>query len=675
MSRRQPLVIALEDLHWIDRTSEELLAALADSVAGAPVLLVTTYRPGYHPAWMGRSYATQIALQPLTPGDGALVVRALLGEHADESVVQMILERAEGNPFFLEELAREVREQGGHPTASPVPETVEAVLMARIDRLPAGDRSLLQAAAVIGRTVPAFLLSAVTGLDEEERRAGLRRLRAAEFLYEQAVGDEVAHVFSHALTQEVAYQSLAPDLRCRFHGRIAEVLEGLDPVRQVQHVERLAHHCLRGRLWSKAVTYSRQAGHRALARSAYRESAQCFEHALEALRGLPENHDALELGVDLRCELRTVLLPLGRHERILNELHTAQGLAERLGDKTRLARIVAYLADGLRLRGDHERALDCGQRALALAHDHGDLALQVAVNNYLGQICYDLGQYARASRFLAANVERLVGPLSQDRLGLPFLSSVHSRTWLVLCLSELGEFAEARQRAQEAVELARAADHPFSLTSAFAGLGRVHLRQGRLDAAVPALETSLELCRRWGIGLWAPILGSVLGYAYALQGRLREGIPLLEQGVEQQERIKQLTGHALRMATLGEAYLLDGQTAAARALAPRVLALAREQKERGHEAYALRLLALAAPDDEPGSAEAHWEQAIALATALGMRPLRARCLLDLGRLQARRGQGQTAADTLRAAVALLREMDMGVWLEEGEAAVRGAGPG
>ena len=313
LSRRQPLVVVIEDLHWIDRTSEELLAALADSVAGAPVLLVTTYRPGYQPVWMGRSYATQIALQPLAPGDGARVVRSLLGQDAPEESVQLILDRAEGNPFFLEELAREVREQGGRAPVQAVPETVEAVLMARIDRLPLPDRQLLQAAAVVGRTVPAFALRAVSDLGEEELRAGLRRLRAAEFLYEQAGDDAAAHVFSHVLTQEVAYQSLPLDDRCRLHAQVAERLEGLDAARRVEYVERLAHHCLRGQIWSKAVTYLRQAGHRALARSAYRESALCFTQALEALPRLAEDRATLELGIDLRCELRSVLLSLGQH--------------------------------------------------------------------------------------------------------------------------------------------------------------------------------------------------------------------------------------------------------------------------------------------------------------------------------------------------------------------------
>src|SRR5262245_5479371 len=670
LSRKQLLVIAIEDLHWIDRTSEDVLAALADGIAGAPILLVTTYRTGYQPAWMGRSYATQIGLQPLAPDDGARVVRSLLGEGAvEEPVIQAILERAEGNPFFLEELVREVREQGGRALSAAVPETVEAVLMARIDRLPFADRQLLQAAAVVGRTVPAFILEAVSDLRGAELRGALRRLLAAEFLYDQAAARDAGHVFSHGLTQEVTYQSLGAEDRCRLHARIADCLERLDPARQIDHVERLAHHCLRGRLWPKAVAYLRQAGHRALARSAYRESAACFEHALGALRELPEGREKLELGVDLRCELRTVLFPLGGHERILDELTTAEALAGRLGDRARLARVVAYLADGLRLRGDHESALACGQRALTIVADHGDLALQVALNNYMGQICYDLGQYGEARRFLAANVERLVGDLAQERLGLPFLSSVHSRTWLVLCLSEQGAFEEAMRRAREAVALAEAANHPFSLTSAFAGLGRVHLRRGHLDEAVPALERALELSTRWSIGLWAPILGSVLGYGYAMQGRLREGIPLLERAVEQQESLRQMTGHALRMASLGEAYLMDGQAAAASAMGARALALAREQKERGHEAYAIRLLAMVTADGDPGTALGHYQHALALADELGLGPLRARCLLGLGQLQIKQGDRQAAADALSAAVALMGEMDLGIWRLEAERAL------
>jgi DNA-binding NtrC family response regulator len=346
LSRRHPLVVAVEDLHWIDRASEELLASLADVVAGAPILLITTYRPGYQPPWMGRSYATQLALQPLARDDGAQIVRALLGDDAvDDGVASVILERAEGNPFFLEELVREVRERGGREPTPAVPETVEAVLMARLDRLPLADRHLLQSAAVIGRRVPAFLLWAVSDLSEEALRSGLRRLRSAEFLYEEFGSREAAHVFSHVLTQEVAYQSLPAEDRRRLHARIAQFLGQLDPARQAEHSEQLAHHCRHGELWPQAVAHLRQAGQRALARAAHRESAQCFEQALEAVRALPEGRAQLELGVDLRLDLCAVLGALGQPERVARELREAQAFAARLGDPTRLARLAALRTD------------------------------------------------------------------------------------------------------------------------------------------------------------------------------------------------------------------------------------------------------------------------------------------------------------------------------------------
>jgi predicted ATPase len=226
-----------------------------------------------------------------------------------------------------------------------VPETVEAVLMARLDRLPLADRQLLQSAAVIGRRVPTFLLWAVSDLSEEALRSGLRRLRAAEFLYEEVGGPETAHIFSHVLTQEVAYQSLPAEDRRRLHARIAEFLGQLDPARQAEHVEQLAHHCRQGELWPQAVAHLRRAGHRALARSAHRESAQCFEQALEAARALPEGREQLQLGIDLRIDLCAVLGALGQPERIAGELREAEALARRLGDQARLARLAALSTD------------------------------------------------------------------------------------------------------------------------------------------------------------------------------------------------------------------------------------------------------------------------------------------------------------------------------------------
>jgi DNA-binding NtrC family response regulator/tetratricopeptide (TPR) repeat protein len=668
MSRRQPLVVGIEDLHWIDRASDELLASLADLVAGAPVLLVTTYRPGYQPPWMGRSYATQIGLPPLSPDDGAQVVRALLDEDGvDDALVQLILKRAEGNPFFLEELVREIREQRRRTPSLTVPETVEAVLLARIDRLPLVDRQLLQAAAVIGRAIPAFLLGAVSDLSEEDLRAGLRRLRGGEFLYEDAGGSEAAHVFAHGLTQEVAYRSLSPEERCRLHARIAEFLERLEPAGQAAHVERLAHHCLHGQRWATAVTYLRQAGQRALARSAYRESAHSFEQALEALRYLPEDRETLELGVDVRFDLRNALQPLGEFDRIASELRQAEALATALGEPQRLGRALAFLTDYWRLMGDSERATEAGRRALDIAEAHDDVTLQVAARTWLGQLAYAEADYAQAIGLFRHNVDVLVGDLARERLGMPQLPAVHSRTCLAWCLVELGEFAEATTRAEEAMRLAEAVDHPLAVAVAGAGLGTALIRRGNFSEAIPVLERALNLCRSGNLPLWIPRLASALGSAYAATGRAVEALPLLDDAVRQAQSMKLIRGHSLLVASWGYASLMAGDRAAAHERAQRALELAREHRERGHEAWVLRLLAEVAARARPVSvadAEARFHDARAHAHRLGMRPLVAHCHLGLARLYRRWGRAGDAAHHRAEATRLYAAMGMGFWLAQ-----------
>jgi predicted ATPase len=224
-SRQRPLVLEVEDLHWIDATSEEWLAALVERVVGAPILVLATYRPGYRPLWMDKSYATQLALQRLTPRDSLRVV--LHDERVTEALAQEILVRAEGNPFFLEELARVVVEQDDRRLSPAVPDTIHAVLAARIDRLSPAEKRLLQAAAVIGMEVPFVTLQVIVDLPEETLRLGLTRLQAAEFLYERGLFPDVTYTFKRALTHEVVYASLAVERRRGLHERTAQALENL----------------------------------------------------------------------------------------------------------------------------------------------------------------------------------------------------------------------------------------------------------------------------------------------------------------------------------------------------------------------------------------------------------------------------------------------------------------
>ena len=308
-----------------------------------------------------------------------------------------MIARTEGNPFFLEESVRSLvetgsllGERGAYRLAQPlpaiqVPATVQAVLAARIDRLPAGDKALLQTASVVGKDVPFGLLQAIAGKAEDELLAGIEHLRAAEFLYEAAIFPEPEYTFKHALTHEVAYGSLLHDRRRTLHSQIVETIERLYPDRLAEHIERLAHHALRGEAWAKALAYLYQAGAKASARSAHQEAVSCFEQALAALPHLPESHEILEQAIDIHFDLARSLLPLGQVERSLQHIRKRRRPDEgaRQSRTTRVGvdlHVRPPLAHG-QLHGiAHLRPERAGPRREPIQ----DFPLQVAANHYLG---------------------------------------------------------------------------------------------------------------------------------------------------------------------------------------------------------------------------------------------------------------------------------------------------
>ena len=353
-SQVQPLLLVFENLHWIDTETQAFLDGLVESLPAARLLLLGNYRPEYQHGWGQKTYYTQLRLDPLPPASAEALLQSLLGDDPGlEPLKQRLIERTQGNPFFLEESVRTLVEtqvlvgnQGAYRLARAlpsiqVPATVQAVLAARIDRLPPEEKQLLQTAAVIGTEVPLALLQAIAEVPEEPLRLGLTHLQAAEFLYETRLFPEHEYTFKHALTQQVAYETLLQERRRALHARIVEALEALAGERVAEQVERLAHHALRGEVWDKALAYCRQAGEKAMARSAHREAVGSFEQALSALPHLPETRDTREQAIDLRLALRTALLPSGDSGRILAYLREAEALAEALDDPRRLGQVSA----------------------------------------------------------------------------------------------------------------------------------------------------------------------------------------------------------------------------------------------------------------------------------------------------------------------------------------------
>ena len=685
-SQVQPLILLFEDLHWIDSETQAMLESLVESLPTSRLLLLVNYRPEYQHGWANKTYYTQLRLDPLPPESAGEILNSVLGnDHGLKSLKELLIERTEGNPFFLEESVRTLvetkvlaGERGNYHLekkveSTQVPATVQAVLAARIDRLPLEEKQLLQSAAVIGKDVPFPLLQAITELSDEDLRRGLTHLQAAEFLYETSLFPDLEYTFKHALTHEVAYGSLLHERQRALHARIMEAIETLYSNRLTEQVEQLAHHALRGESREKAIDYLRQAGTKADARSAIREAVSYFEQALTALAHLPDDRETREQAIDFHLNLRTSLTALGEGERVLEHLRAAEALANALGDERRLARINAYIARELSAQGEYEQAVTACERAIGMARAPEDYGLEVVATNILGQAYYCLGNYPKAVVALRRNLVPLDNPVVGERLGgivLPFASS---RTYLTLALAERGEFVEAVARCTEAIHIAEAVGHSYSVTVTYQRIGHLHLRRGDLHQATLALEHALEVCQ----GVESPPLfhavSSALGYAYALSGRSAEAILLLQEAVERPVMTATLEGQSLRSIRLSEAYLLAGREADARAAAQRALGLARQHKERGYEAYTLWLFGEIASREDPldiGKAENHYRQALALAEELGMRPLMAHCHVGLGKLYRRADNVQQAKKHLTNGVAMMREMEMGLWLEEAEAELR-----
>ena len=686
-SQEQPLLLVFEDLHWIDSETQALLDRLIESLPTAPLLLLVNYRPEYQHGWGSKTYYTQVRLDPLPPASAEAFLAGLLGDDPSLApLLPLLMARTAGNPFFLEESVRTLVETAalvGTPGAyrlaaplqgMPVPATVQAVLAARIDRLAPQEKGLLQTAAVLGTDVPFALLRVIADVPEAALHRSLAHLQAAEFLYETRLFPEPEYTFKHALTHEVAYGSLLLERRRGLHARLVEALEVLVPDRRTEvtsgrspdQVERLAHHALRGEVWDKAVTYCQQAGARAYDRAAFREAVVSFEQALQALVHLPETGDTRVLAIDIHLALGDALTQLGEHGRRLVLLGEAEALARALDDQARLGWVPSSMALVRRITGDLDGAMAASRQALDLAVTLDDRALQAQASLHLGLAYAALGDFGRAAELLRRNVE------TADRhAGTPSTNvRLQSQALLARILGALGAFAEGRRHGEEALRLATLEGRGAAPIVVHGFLSQLYLAQGDLEYAIRVCDQGLALSRASGSrNLLAAMVGG-LGYAYALQGCLAEGRALLEESIS--ESISTGTRRPILWAWLSESCRRGGHGAEALQHARQALALARQQKDRGDEALALHQLGVVLAHADPpdvAQAEGYYQQALALAEELGMRPLQAHCHRGLGTLYATIGQREQARVALSTAVEMYRGMEMPFWLPETEAAL------
>jgi class 3 adenylate cyclase/tetratricopeptide (TPR) repeat protein len=675
-SQAQPVIVVFEDLHWVDDETQTMLDSFVESLPSARVLLLVNYRPEYRHAWGSRSYYTQLRIDPLASHNAAALLDALMGDAAAlEPLKRMLIARTEGNPFFLEESVRtliETRVIVGTPGAFQlvksvetiqVPATVQAVLAARIDRLPLSVKHLLQSAAVIGKEVPLPLLEAVTESSPVDLRRELTQLQAAEFLYEISLFPEVEYTFKHALTLEVAYQSLLRERRRVLHERVLETLERRMSGSGQENIELLAHHAVRGDVWPRAAMYLFRAGARAQAEARYAAATTFYTASLEALQRLGAGADrGLEL--DVHLELWSTRISTGQVEGLSELGAKVEALARALDDGPRLARVQVRQAQAIALSaaipGTLHSAIDRAREAARRA-DATDLRTRSYAQFIAGVACRDLGRIGAALAEFDGGI-RLFSAETAARQdpGLVYPIYVSLCGWRAEARAALGDLDAALASADDALRMAAEIKHPSSVSIANAFLGYVYLMRGDVDAAVPVLERGLAISEEHELVHGICANGLYLASALLLSGRRAAGLDALARGLARPRgALLQWTRfHTVTAAV----YLMAGQAPAARTEVARGLVASVEREARGYRAPLLRLDAeILAADGDLDSARARVEEARALALELGTRPELGHCHVTLAHISARAGDTTTAATHDATARKIFDELGVRLW--------------
>jgi class 3 adenylate cyclase/predicted ATPase len=672
-SRDQPLLLIFEDLHWLDNETQAFLSLLGESVATARLLLLVSYRPEYLHSWGSKTYYTQLHLDPLGRAEAQELLTALLGESAAlQPLKRFILEKTEGNPFFMEEMVQALIEQGvvrgdgetapGRPlTELRLPPTVQGVLAARIDHLPAAEKELLQTLAVIGKEFPLGLLRRVVpGMDEEVQRQ-LLRLQEAEFIYEQPALPEVEYTFKHALTQEVAYNSLLSERRKMLHERTAQAIEALFHSQLEDHYGDLAHHYSRSGNTPKAVEYLQRSGQQAAQRSAYAEAVGHLTAALDLLQALPDTparaQQELALQLALAVPLQATKGPAG--PEIARAYTRARALCESQGETPQLFAVLRGLWVLHHVRAELAKARELGEQLLSMAERGQDPAYLMEAHRALGSTLLWQGEFAlarvhleRSSAFYNPDLHRsLIFLHGGADPGVSCFCETARALWF------LGYPEQALQSSQAALALAQGLSDPFSLGFALVSAAGLHQFRREGSATQQRAEEAIALASEQGLASLLAAGTIRRGWALAEQGEVEVGLTQMQQGLT----ARQTTGAELAepyfLALQAEVYGKVGQTRQALALLTEALAAVQTNGERRLEAELYRLKgeltlrqsgvrspASAVPNTQhpaastQAEAEACFHTAVEIARKQSAKSLELRAVMSLSRLWRRQGK-------------------------------------
>jgi len=674
-SRARPLILVIEDLHWSDPGTQAVVDHLVDGLAACRVLLVVTHRPEYRHPWLARSCFTQLRLDPLGADSADRLLRTLLGESRElRELRRQLIERTGGTPLFLEESVRALADAGaltGRPgdyraarpiEAVQIPSTVHAVIAARIDRLPAAQKSLLQTAAVIGQDVPVELLQPIADLERESLQELLAGLQAAELLYESRVLPESQYTFKHALTHRVAYESVLRERRRAVHLRLVEIIETRYADRLDEHVERLAHHALGAQERLKAVQYLYRSASKAMQRSAHQQAIRYLKQGLELIGGLPEPLDRLKRELDYQKAIgvATMAAKGWAAEEVLDAYTRARALSEELGDEREL--FIALRGEGQyrMIGGQSAVARRLGNRCIALAERSTDLGVRLETHHLFWSNSFFMGEYAEAGMHCSKGVS--LYRRERDH-ALTYVYSGHDpgvccRAFSALIQCLCGRPDQALETCRDALELARELDHPLTATIAYWGCALAHILRGEPLPARHWAERVIAVSDEYLLPLTRSQGILQLGWALVQLGELDEGIERMREGVAGTSATGAEMGLPYFVSLLGEALAKAGRPDAGLQEIERALATAERHGARFQMPEMLRLkgevLEMASKSNR-AEAQACYREAIAAAEEQGAKLPKLRAALSLARLLMDKGGAAPARVALQSAYGTITE--------------------
>jgi predicted ATPase/class 3 adenylate cyclase len=680
-SLNQPLILVFEDLQWLDNETQAFLMLLSESLATARILLLVNYRPEYQHAWGNKTYYTQLRLDPLGKEEAQELLSALLGDSVTlEPLKQFILEKTEGTPFFMEEMVQALVEQGvltdlrrvgtAHlaPTLAKlladikIPSTVQGILASRIDRLGVEEKALLQTLSVIGKEFSLSLLRQVVDQSEEDLHSLLSHLQSAEFIYEQPAFPEPEYVFKHALTQEVAYNSLLLERRKVLHKRTGQAIEALYHSRLEDHYSELAHHYSRSGNTQKAIEYLQLAGQQAVQRSANAEAVTHFTAALELLQTLADTPERAQQELSLQIALgRPLAVTKGFGAPEVGAVYTrALELCRQIGETPQLFPVLWGARTFYFFRVDLQTARELAERLIPLAQHAQDSALLLEAHTGLGAVLFSLGEVVSARAHLEQAMA-LYDP-GQRRASIARYGAdlgVNGRSLLAKILWLLGYPDQALTRSRAALTLVQEIDHPWNTAVVWINDTELHQFLHAAQAVQQQAEALIVLSNEQG---FSSLLAAAIvrrGWALAEQGQAEEGIQQIQRGMAAHRATGDELFHPYHLALLAEAYGKAGQVEDGLIALAEALATVDRTGERQCEAELYRLkgqltlqqfqvsgFKFQVPPNSQTEAEACFHKAIEIARRQSAKSLELRAVMSLSRLWQQQGKKDEARQML-----------------------------